>query len=118
MPSNREPKIETARRLRRESTVAEKLLWAQLKNRQLHGFKFVRQEPIGPYFADFVCRQLKLIVEVDGDTHSTGEEIAYDSRRTAYLEQRGCRVIRFWNTEVKDGMDGVLAVLIKAVTSS
>jgi very-short-patch-repair endonuclease len=116
MPRKDESKIEIARKLRGESTVAEKLLWKQLKNRQLHGFKFVRQEPIGPYFADFVCREMKLVVEIDGDTHSTGEEVAHDARRTTYLEQRGYRVIRFWNIEVKEGMDGVLAALIRALT--
>jgi very-short-patch-repair endonuclease len=117
MPRTLKPRTETARRLRRESTVGEKLLWAQLKNRQLRGCKFVRQEPIGPYFADFVCRESKLVVEVDGDTHSTGEEIAHDTRRSAYLEQHGYRVIRFWNTEVKEGMDGVLAGISAAIES-
>jgi very-short-patch-repair endonuclease len=68
-----------SRELRASQTSAEQRLWAALRSRRLSGFKFVRQEPIGPYFADFVCREKKLVVEVDGATHSTGEERERDA---------------------------------------
>jgi very-short-patch-repair endonuclease len=75
-----------ARALRGDAPSAERIVWRRLKNRQLGGWKFVRQYPIGPYFADFVCREKMLVVEIDGTTHSTDEEIARDVRRTAFLE--------------------------------
>jgi very-short-patch-repair endonuclease len=67
-------KLTRARELRRDAPIAERKLWEQLRNRNLDGLKFVRQEPIGPYVADFVCRDIKLVVEVDGGTHSTEHE--------------------------------------------
>ncbi|MEQ1715063.1 MAG: endonuclease domain-containing protein, partial [Hyphomicrobium sp.] len=73
-------------------------MWNKLRNRQIGGFKFVRQEAIGPYFADFVCRERKLIVEVDGGTHSSEAEIAADVVRSKYLETSGYRLIRVWNS--------------------
>jgi very-short-patch-repair endonuclease len=71
---------------------AEAKLWSRLPNRQLGGYKFVRQMPIDPYFVDFPCRERKVIVEVDGGTHSTDNEIAHDDRRTRHLEMLGYRV--------------------------
>jgi very-short-patch-repair endonuclease len=84
-----------ARDLRRNSTVAEIKLWQQLQNRQLENHKFVRQFPSGPFIADFACREKKLVIEVDGETHSTPEELAYDKKRTAFLVEQGYAVIRF-----------------------
>jgi very-short-patch-repair endonuclease len=78
-------KLSIARDLRRDSTLAEKRLWEQLRNRKLDGFKFVRQAPVGPYIADFLCREGSLVVEVDGATHSTAAEMASDKRRTEAL---------------------------------
>jgi very-short-patch-repair endonuclease len=97
-----------ARGLRRAQTPAEARLWSKLRNRGLAGHKFVRQEPIGPYFADFLCRQRALIVEVDGATHSTAEELAQDARRSRFLEEKGYTVLRVLNTEVMNELDGVL----------
>jgi very-short-patch-repair endonuclease len=104
-----------ARGLRREQTAAEARLWSRLRNRRLAGFKFVRQEPIGPYFADFVCREALLVVEVDGATHSTDEELSYDARRTRFLETRGYAVLRVLNTEVYAQLDGVLETILAAL---
>jgi very-short-patch-repair endonuclease len=104
-----------ARELRRHQTRAESLLWQQLRNRQLEGFKFVRQAPVGPYVADFLCREHKLVVEVDGATHSTQEELAADARRTRHLSSMGYRVIRFQNVEVAEGMDQVLGLIAQAL---
>jgi very-short-patch-repair endonuclease len=96
-----------ARELRRLSPTAERILWSRLRNRSLQGVKFVRAEPIGPYYADFACRSAKLIVEIDGATHCTDEEIARDARRTAFLEARGYRVIRFSNEQVYQNVGAI-----------
>jgi very-short-patch-repair endonuclease len=101
-----------ARSLRRDATSAERILWQHLKGQGLFGFKFVRQEPIGPYIADFLCRQTKLIIEIDGATHSTDEEIAADSHRTGFLQELGFRVIRFTNEAIFESVDGVLQVIL------
>jgi len=87
-----------ARRLRRNQTFAEKVLWKLVRNRQLGGFKFARQIPIGRYFADFVCEAGKLIVELDGPAHEGRED--YDERRTQGLELFGYVVLRFSNDRV------------------
>jgi very-short-patch-repair endonuclease len=106
----------TARELRRNETLAEKRLWQQLRNRQLDGFKFVRQAPVGPYVADFLCREYRLIVEVDGATHSSDAEIASDRRRAVHLERLGYRILRLQNDEVVNGMDEVLTILGEALS--
>ncbi|MBR9806142.1 endonuclease domain-containing protein [Hyphomonas pacifica] len=97
-----------ARQLRRDQTFAERLVWARLRNRQLNGWKFRRQHPIGPYYADFACLDLMLVVELDGDSHGTQADISRDTQRTAFLEAQGWTVVRFWNVEVLDSLDGVL----------
>lgn len=97
-----------ARSLRRDATFPERLLWSRLRGRQLAGLKFRRQHPLGPYFADFACEELKLIIELDGDTHGTPEQERYDARRTAFLEQAGWTVLRFWNAEVLESLEGTL----------
>jgi len=111
-------KLSTARDFRRDSTLAEKRLWEQLRNRKLAGFKFVRQAPVGPYIADFLCRERNLIVEVDGATHSTVAELANDKRRTDALTAIGYRVIRIQNEEVMHGLDQVLAIILGALTTN
>ena len=100
-----------ARQLRRDSTLAEARLWEQLRAKRLDGVKFVRQHPVGPYFADFACRSQRLIVEVDGATHSTKAELEHDERRTALLRKLGYRVIRITNDEALNGMDEVLVLI-------
>jgi very-short-patch-repair endonuclease len=110
--------IPVARKLRRLSTSAESKLWAELRNRQLDSFKFVRQEPVGSYVADFACREARLIVEVDGATHSTDEEVQRDSIRTAELLRLGYRVIRIENDDVYNAMEGVLTTILAALRSS
>src|SRR6185503_2684091 len=83
--------------LRREMTDAERKLWSVLRNRQLEGAKFRRQQPIGPFIADFVCQEQRLIIEADGGQHA---ECAADGRRTGFLECKGYRVLRFWNDDI------------------
>jgi very-short-patch-repair endonuclease len=115
MPDSEDSK-NRARRLRREPTPAEEKLWEELRAKQLRGFKFRRQHPIGPYFADFCCLKRRLIVEVDGDEHTESE--SYDQKRTAYLMERGHRVIRFWNEDVLEDSDSVLAAIVRELRNS
>jgi very-short-patch-repair endonuclease len=98
-----------ARRLRRDATEVKRRLWHVLRNRQIEGRKFVRQMPIGPFFADFACRESKLVVELDGAQHAISMT---DASRTVYLNQRGYRVLRFWNADVIDNIEGVVATII------
>lgn len=97
--------VPRARALRRDATQAEKLLWRALREK-LPGTKWRRQVPIGPYFADFLCFAEKLIVEVDGGQHA--EAADYDARRTHALEAQGYCILRFWNNEVIENLDGVI----------
>jgi len=93
------------RNLRVNSTDAENALWHALRNRQVAGHKFVRQFSIGPYIADFVCREKALVIEVDGGQH---DESGKDVIRTAFLNREGHAVLRFWNNEVLTNREGVL----------
>jgi very-short-patch-repair endonuclease len=97
-----------ARSLRRNQTEAEKKLWGYLRNSSLNGHKFTRQTPAGPYIADFLCFDKKLIVEVDGVTHGDPHEVEYDAKRTKYLEQMGYRVFRCYNADVFENITSVL----------
>ncbi len=103
-----------ARRMRREPSAAEAQLWRHLRGRQVGGVKFVRQVVIGPYIADFAARAVKLVIEVDGDTHT---DQARDERRTAWFQRQGYRVIRFSNADVMTDMDGVWHVICGALPS-
>ena len=95
-------------------TDAEQALWRVLRSRQLEGFKFRRQHSIGRFVVDFVCLEQKLIVEVDGGQHAG--QVEADAERTAYLQDKGFRVIRFWNNEVLTEMDGVAVRLLATLT--
>ena len=106
-----------AKELRRELTDAETILWSVLKNKGLMKYRFRRQHPIGPFIVDFANVKYKLVVEVDGDTHSTDDEIVYDNRRTQYLEAQGWRVLRCWNNEVYRNLDGVCDSILLALKS-
>jgi very-short-patch-repair endonuclease len=105
-------KTSTARRLRLNSTDAERHLWNQLRSRSINGCKFVRQEPIGRHVVDFVCRGRRLIIEVDGGQHADNER---DRVRDQWLTERNYRVLRFWNNDVLENMDGVLEVIAEAL---
>jgi very-short-patch-repair endonuclease len=102
-------KVRTERRLRRALTDAERKLWFAVRDRRLDGHKFVRQEAIGPYIVDFVCREKMLIIEVDGGQHA---ENARDRLRDAALVAAGYRILRFWNSDVLSNRDGVLTVIL------
>jgi very-short-patch-repair endonuclease len=104
---------ENARILRKTMTDAEHRIWYFLRDRRLKGYKFARQYIIGPYITDFICRDKKIILEVDGGQHS--EAIAYDTKRTQFLEKQGYKVIRVWNNEVFKNIEGVLETLLVAL---
>ena len=100
-----------ARRLRGEMTEAERLLWSRIRGEQL-GHKFVSQFQIGNYVADFACRRARLAIELDGGQHAEAAE--KDAARTWMIEAHGYKVIRFWNSDVMENLDGVLeAILIE-----
>ncbi len=100
-----------AKTLRRDGTLAEKALWRHLRARQLAGLKFRRQEPIGRYIVDFVCYERRLIVELDGGQHAESTE---DAARDAWLEREGFSVLRVWNNEVLENIEGVLQAIGEA----
>jgi very-short-patch-repair endonuclease len=99
-----------AKQLRRRLTDAETILWSRLRHRA--DAKFRRQHPIGIYIADFACIAARLIIEVDGATHSSDQEISYDLARTVYLEQRGWRVVRVTNENVYKNLDDTLSAIV------
>jgi len=102
-----------ARDLRQRDNQSEALLWLELKRRQLGGFKFTRQLPIGPYFADFACRERWLVVEVDGSQHA--EKGTYDRRRDEYMRSGGFSVLRFWNVDVLKRRTSVCETILAAL---
>ncbi|MCX9146154.1 endonuclease domain-containing protein [Erythrobacter sp. WG] len=101
-----------ARNLRNNATDAEQRLWLHLRASRFEGAKFTRQFPIGNFIADFACRSLRLAIELDGGQHSGS---AADANRTRIIEAHGYRVIRFWNNEVLENLDGVLTVIAQEI---
>ena len=106
-----------ARRLRKESTEAEKLLWRYLRRKSLFGLKFRRQEQIGDYIVDFVCYEKKLIIELDGGHHNQDETKINDVRRQKWLESQNFNVMRFWNNEVMKNIEAVLQKIKESIPS-
>ncbi len=104
-----------ARELHRRQAEAEKALWVRLRNRQLEGVKFRRQQPIGDYIVDFAGLESRIIVEVDGGQHNERRMREKDEERTAWLKREGYRVLRFWDNEVLKNVDGVLEVIREAL---
>jgi len=108
---NRE--TDKARQLRNAATPVERQLWRYLSARRLNGYKFSRQMPLGPYIVDFLCRESRLIVEIDGYSHDL--RVAFDAARTCWLEQQGYVVVRFSNADVRDRLEGVLLQISDAL---
>ena len=100
---------ERARLLRRSDNEAEAVMWSELRGRRLNGYKFVRQFPIGRYFADFACRDHHLVVEIDGSQHANRSG---DSIRDMYMVANGWSVVRFWNTQVLKECGAVLETIV------
>ncbi len=108
MPDWKPRNTERARALRREATPAERALWVFLSRSQT-GVKFSRQMPVGPFFADFLCRDLALVVELDGFSHDVSPE--RDVRRDAWMAAHGYTVLRFTNDDVRENIEGVVSVI-------
>ncbi len=104
-----------AKNLRGRMTNAEVILWSRLRRKIVHGRKFRRQHPIGPYIADFACVPACLIVEVDGVTHSTDAEVSHDQRRDTFLNKQGWRVMRIANEDIYENLDNVLEEIFRRV---
>lgn len=104
---------ERARALRKNSTEAENKIWDLVRNRRLNGVKFTRQYIIEPYIVDFICREKKFIIELDGSHHV--DTMIYDQERTEYLEAKGYKVLRFWNNEILNNIDSVLEKILQSL---
>ena len=102
--------IQFARKLRKEGTLAEVLLWQQIKGRKIKGYKFTRQKPIGNYIVDFYCSRLHLAIEIDGSSHVN--KLSVDQKRQKDIEKQGVKFLRFWDHDVKNNMNGVITVII------
>ena len=105
--------VDRARRLRRDLTDAETLLWSKLRDRKLQGLKFRRQYPIAGFIADFACVESGILVEIDGGQHTPKR----DQRRSAILEVRGFQILRYWNNEVLRNIEGVLSDILSAIAT-
>ncbi|HKM87193.1 MAG TPA: DUF559 domain-containing protein [Xanthobacteraceae bacterium] len=101
--------------MRKNSTLAERKLWRYLRSRSIGGFKFVRQEPIGPYIVDFVCREKRFIVEVDGGQHADSKR---DAVRDQWLFDHRYRIFRVWNNEVLGNIEGVWEAIFAAASAA
>jgi len=106
---------ERQRKLRNNPTDAELRLWQRLRYRQIENCKFRRQHPFGNFILDFVCLERKIIIELDGSQHR--QESAYDNKRSLLIEQAGFVVLRFWNNEVFENIEGVLKVILQTLRS-
>lgn len=109
-------RVQNARALRRNATDAEQRLWLHLRARQLAGCKFRRQYPLGAYVLDFVCLELKLVIELDGGQHGQSQALLYDQTRTQWLQAQGFHVLRFWNHDVLQQTSEVLVQVLQALT--
>ena len=112
---NRSSETQNRQALRRASPAAEQKLWQALRGRQILGYKFRRQYSVGSYVIDFYCPQLKLAIEVDGDSHYQAEAVEYDRNRQGYIESMGIRFLRFTNREVFEQLGDVLEQIVSAV---
>lgn len=106
--------MQVARILRKNMTDAERLLWYHLRNRHLGGFKFRRQHPVGSYIVDFIYLEKNLIIEVDGGQQAVN--VAHDKQRAGFLQDRGYRILRFWNNEVLQETGAVLTRILEVLS--
>ena len=104
-----------ATKLRHNQTDAERILWTRLRSKQLTGTKFRRQQPVGPYIVDFITFESRLVIEIDGGQHNQDTMRNEDEKRTTWLQRRGYKVVRFWDNEVLQNIDGVLEKILAAL---
>ena len=105
--------VKKSRELRKNQTPQEKKLWLYLRKRNINNYKFRRQYPIGNYIVDFICHEKKLIIEIDGGQHNIPINIDYDEKRTAFLKEKGFNVMRFWNNDIDNNIEGVYLEIVK-----
>lgn len=105
--------IPLAKNLRKKATDAERLLWRYLRAKQMEGIKFRRQEPVGNYIVDFICFDRRIIIEIDGGQHARDENVNKDKERDEWLRNQGFKVLRFWNNDVLNNINGVWEVIRK-----
>lgn len=106
-PPLNEEKLERCKKLRKNATPQEIIAWSRLRAKRFHNLKFKRQYPIGKYIVDFICLDKKLIIEIDGSQHKEKNQEIYDKERTEFLESLGFRILRFWNNEINNNLEGV-----------
>ena len=112
---SRRPQTALARQFRQRQTDAEKAIWAILRRKQMSGFKFRRQEPVGPYVVDFVSFEKMLIIEIDGGQHAEIQVRTRDEARSMWLRGQGYQVLRFWNNDVladREAVAGIIGVAL------
>lgn len=107
--------LQRARRLRRDMSDEERILWMLLRDRRFAGFKFRRQAPLGDYVVDFVCFERKLVIELDGSQHAEPEQAAFDARRALALESAGFRVVRIWTSDLFREREGTMETILNAL---
>ena len=113
------PKLKTlSRKLRNQSTLSEILLWQRLRAKQIKGYQFMRQKPIGKYIVDFYCSKLKLVIEIDGYSHASEEAHKKDFIRQKFLENLGLAVLRFDDRDVKQSLDSVVCAIEAWIAST
>jgi very-short-patch-repair endonuclease len=100
-----------AKHLRKALTPAEETLWSHLRDRRFLGLKFRRQAPIGPYVADFLCHEMRLVLELDGSVHREPAQISHDQNRDANLRALGYRVLRYTNEQLQNDLDSILEAI-------
>jgi len=104
-----------ARKLRKSQTAQEQKFWNIVRAHRFHGLEFRRQYPMGKYIVDFICRDKKIIVEIDGGQHNINKNIYLDEERTEFLNSKGYKVVRFWNNDIDNNMEGVYQKLEKII---
>ena len=114
LPYNRNLRTRS-RELRKNMTKAEKILWNQIRRRQLDSTQWYQQKPIGNYIVDFYCRAKKIVIELDGSQHLKKDSLEYDTERDNYLKSLGLTVLRFKNSKVLNNLDMVLKCILEAI---
>ena len=107
-----------AKQLRQNQTPQEQKLWNIIRNHKFNNLKFKRQQPIWKYIVDFLCKDIKLIIEIDGGQHNTPENILTDAQRTQFLQSKGYKVIRFWNNEIDKNLEGCLNFILEELNNT
>jgi very-short-patch-repair endonuclease len=110
-----EETVDFAKKLRKQMTLTEKLLWEKLRRKSISGVKFRRQHPIGFYIADFYCHEARLVIEVDGAIHSLPGRKEHDGNRDAEMKRLGIQVLRFSNDEIQNNLDNVIKLIEKEI---